>query len=86
MMENSILAGIQAQWLRMHNFFAHHLSNLRPEWKSNDRTLYEEARKILSAIHQHYTYTEWLPILIGKQTTDLYLKDKNVFSQYNPKV
>lgn len=85
-MENSILASVQAQWLRMHNLFARELADIHPEWRSHDKILYEESRKILSALHQHYTYNDWLPILIGKQTTEQYVGDNTLFSQYVPTV
>ncbi len=85
-MENSVLTSIHAQWLRMHNIFARELANQRPQWKSDDNILYEETKKILSALHQHYTYDEWLPILIGHEEVEHYLQDKNIFSQYNPSV
>jgi peroxidase len=85
-MENSILSSLHALWLRMHNIFAREFAKIRPEWRSNDRILYEESKKILSALHQHYTYTEWLPILIGRKMTEQYVGDNNAFSRYNPTV
>ncbi len=86
LMENPLLAGIQTQWVRLHNEFARELANIRPDWRDNDQILYEEAKKILSALHQHFTYDDWLPILIGKQTTQQYVGDNGLFSRYNPNV
>jgi peroxidase len=83
-MENILLSGIQAQWLRAHNIFARELASIRPDWRSNDNILYEEAKKILSGVHQHYIYDEWLPILIGKEKTQQYVGDNGLFSRYNP--
>jgi hypothetical protein len=85
-MENPLLAGIQAQWVRLHNEFARELAVIRPDWQNNDDLLYEETKKILSALHQRYVYDDWLPILIGKQTTQQYVGDTGLFSQYNPNV
>ena len=85
-MENSILSGIQAQWLRLHNTFATELARIRPEWRSQDTILYEEAKKILSALHQRYTYEEWLPILIGETAAQRYVGDKTAFTEYDPSV
>jgi hypothetical protein len=85
-MENVLLAGLQAQWLRLHNIFARELANVRPDWKDNDEILYEEAKKILSALHQRYIYEDWLPILIGKQTAQQYVGDTTLFTHYNPNV
>lgn len=86
LMENTLLSGIQAQWLRLHNVFVKELVSIRPDWKNNDDILYEEAKKILSALHQRYTYEDWLPILIGKQTAQQYIGDNTLFSRYNPNV
>lgn len=85
-MENSVLSGIQAQWLRLHNTFARELARLRPDWRSNDNVLYEEAKKIMSALHQRYTYDDWLPILIGKTAAEKYVGDKTLLTQYDPSV
>jgi hypothetical protein len=86
LMENPLLAGIQAQWVRLHNVFARELANIRPDWRNNDDTLYEEAKRILSALHERYAYDDWLPILIGKQTAQQYVGDNGLFTQYNPNV
>lgn len=85
-MENSVLSSIQAQWLRMHNLFARVLHDIYPEKKTDDKFIYEESKKILSALHQHYTYVDWLPILIGKQATEQYIGDSTSFTRYNPTV
>ena len=86
LMENPLLAGIQAQWVRLHNEFARELALIRPDWQNNDDLLYEETKKILSALHQRYVYDDWLPILIGRQTTQQYVGDNGLFTQYNPNV
>ena len=85
-MENSVLTGVQAQWLRMHNFFAQELVKIRPDWRSSDNTLFEEARKVLSALHQRYVYEDWLPKLIGKNMAEKFFGDSRGTSQYDPSV
>jgi hypothetical protein len=85
-MENILLTGIQAQWLRMHNLFARELARIRPDWRSNDDTLYEESKKLASALHQRYTYDDWLPVLISKGVTEQYVGDNGLFSRYEPAV
>jgi peroxidase len=84
LMENTLLAGIQAQWLRLHNIFVRELASIRPDWQNNDDLLYEEAKKILSALHQQYTYDIWLPILIGTKAAQQYVEDNTLLTQYNP--
>jgi len=44
----------------------------------------KKQKKILSALHQRYTYDDWLPILIGKQAAQQFFGDKGPFTQYNP--
>lgn len=86
MMQTIVLSGLQTQWLRIHNRFVQSLAEIRPDWRANDEILYQETRKILIALHQHYTYNYWLPILIGEENTKLYTGDKGFFSQYDPSV
>lgn len=86
LMENTLLAGIQTQWVRAHNIFARELVNIRPDWRSNDDILYEETKKILSALHQRFVYDDWLPILIGKPAAQKFVGDNGLFSRYDPKV
>lgn len=86
LMENVLLSGLQAQWLRSHNIFAAELAKFRPDWKSNDHILYEESKKILAALHQRYTYDDWLPILIGPQAAQRFTGDNGPFSRYDPTV
>ncbi|XP_058794605.1 peroxidase-like isoform X2 [Phymastichus coffea] len=52
-------------WVREHNRIAHKLAVINPEW--SDETLYQEARRIVIAEIQHITYSEWLPLVIGKR-------------------
>lgn len=85
-MENILLAGIQAQWLRAHNTFSDELIKINPEWANDDELIYEEAKKILAALHQRYTYEDWLPILVGEATARRVLGIPGAATQYNPSV
>ncbi|CAF1039310.1 unnamed protein product [Adineta ricciae] len=84
LMENLILTGIQAQWVRAHNIFTVELAKARPDWKNDDFLLYEEAKRILVAVHQRITYDDWLPILIGKEAANRFTGDNGVTSRYDP--
>lgn len=61
--QNTQLTVIQIILLREHNRIAGQLSLLNPHW--NDETIFQETRRILIAIHQHISYVEWLPIVLG---------------------
>ena len=68
--QNPGLQLIQTVLVREHNRIAGILGSLNPQW--NDRTVFEEARRILIAEIQHITYSEYLPILLGETVTRLF--------------
>lgn len=57
-------------WLREHNRLARKLAELYPGW--DDERLFQEARKIVGAMFQHITYTEYLPLILGDDIMDLF--------------
>ncbi len=57
-------------WIREHNRVAGQLAILNPHW--NDERLFDESRRIVGAEIQHITYTEYLPILLGKDVMTRY--------------
>jgi len=50
-------------WVREHNRLATELLAVNPHWDSD--TVYHETRKIVGAMVQHITYTQWLPKVLG---------------------
>ena len=66
-------------WFRVHNFWAQRLysfgqtlpadSHTR-ELYEDDEWLYNRARMLTIATHQHIVYTEWLPIFIPRKLPD----------------
>lgn len=86
LMENLLLSGIQAQWVRAHNAFTDQLSRLRPDWHHDDDIVYEETKKILAALNQKYVYEDWLPILLRSDVAQQYFGAPGAISQYDPNV
>jgi len=65
--QNPQLTLLQIVWMREHNRLADALAKLNPHW--DDETIFQEARRIAVAEHQHISYVEWLPILIGAENS-----------------
>lgn len=61
--QNPQLTILQIILLREHNRVADALARLNPHW--TDETIFQEARRIVIAEHQHISYYEWLPIFLG---------------------
>ncbi|CAL8137936.1 unnamed protein product [Orchesella dallaii] len=61
-LQPGVLVG-QTVMMKLHNYIAKKLYRLNPHW--NDDKLFYEARAITTAIFQHITYTEYLPLLLG---------------------
>lgn len=48
---------------------------MNPHW--DDETIFQEARRINAAQHQHITYYEWLPIFLGVENS---LKNRIIYN------
>jgi peroxidase len=66
-------------FLREHNAIAERLQKMNPQL--NDRTLFEETRRIVAAVLQHITYKKYLPLIVGNHTVEKF-KLQPVESEY----
>ncbi|KAK3862239.1 hypothetical protein Pcinc_031880 [Petrolisthes cinctipes] len=57
------LASMHTLWLRVHQRLVTNLASVNPHW--DDEKLYQEGRRIVSALIQQVTYREFLPIVLG---------------------
>lgn len=57
--------------MREHLRIASELGEINPHW--DDERIFQTTRNILIAIHQHISYNEWLPIILGRENV-LYKK------------
>ncbi|XP_064614045.1 myeloperoxidase-like [Liolophura sinensis] len=57
------LIAIETVWMREHNKVASELATLNPTW--NDEKLFQETRRIIVALVQHITYTDYLQGVVG---------------------
>ncbi|NWX15910.1 PERE peroxidase, partial [Aegotheles bennettii] len=65
--ENLIISTMHTVFLREHNRLVRALRKLNPHW--DGEKLYQESRKIVIAINQIITYRDYVPRLLGKETS-----------------
>ncbi|XP_064881099.1 thyroid peroxidase [Oncorhynchus nerka] len=65
------LVALHTLWMREHNRIAEALNSLNPHWSSE--IIYQEARKIIGALHQIITTRDYVPKIIGREAFDLYI-------------
>ncbi|XP_041705761.1 eosinophil peroxidase [Coregonus clupeaformis] len=63
------MIALHTLFLREHNRLVRELHLLNPHWSPD--TLYQEARKIMGAVHQILTWEHYLPRVLGETTTSL---------------
>lgn len=68
--EQPALAALHTLFLREHNRVADQLKKHNKHW--TDEALFQQSRRIVTAINQHVTYNEWLPRVLGWNAINLY--------------
>jgi len=85
--ENIDLTIMQTIMLREHNRIAKELNRLNPHW--SDEHVFQETKLIVGALIQHILYTEWLPVILNRQTLiqfGLMPTEEGFIQSYNPKI
>ncbi|XP_012373124.1 thyroid peroxidase isoform X2 [Octodon degus] len=65
------LAALHTLWLREHNRLAAALEALNPHWSAD--TVYQEARKVVGALHQIITLRDYVPRILGPDAFQQYV-------------
>ncbi len=80
MNENGGITVYHVTMVREHNRIEEELYRLNPHW--DGERLFQETRRILTAMFQHIIYNEWLPVILGPDELrkhDLELMDTGYF-------
>ena len=79
------LTSIHHVFLRLHNNLAQRLLDLNPSW--GDERVFQETRRLIGAIIQHVTYSEFLPRVLGREVIaefELDLQERGYSGDYDP--
>ncbi|KAI6185441.1 Leucine-rich repeat and Immunoglobulin I-set and heme peroxidase domain containing protein [Aphelenchoides besseyi] len=77
--EQIALTAMHTIWFREHNRIAAKLLEMNADW--DGERIYQEARKIIGAMMQKITYSDWLPKVLGRDGYDHYV---GKYMGYNP--
>ncbi|XP_040523115.1 thyroid peroxidase isoform X2 [Gallus gallus] len=79
--EVTSLTAMHTLWLREHNRLARALKAINSHWSAE--TVYQEARKIVGALHQIITLRDYIPKIIGPDAFNQYI---GLYKGYDPTV
>nr|XP_012145980.1 PREDICTED: uncharacterized protein LOC100880086 isoform X3 [Megachile rotundata] len=83
--EQPALTVMHTMWVREHNRMVEGLRQINPHW--DGEKLFQQSRRIVSAMLQHVTYNEFLPRILGWNAVTLYglkLLPQGYYKEYSP--
>ncbi|XP_017887733.1 uncharacterized protein LOC108629510 [Ceratina calcarata] len=83
--EQPALTVMHTMWIREHNRIVDGLRQINPHW--DGEKLFQQARRMVSAMLQHVTYNEFLPRILGWNAVTLYglkLLPQGYYKEYSP--
>ncbi|KAF7389163.1 hypothetical protein HZH66_010300 [Vespula vulgaris] len=83
--EQPALTVMHTMWIREHNRIMEGLRQINSHW--DGEKLYQQSRRIISAMLQHLTYNEFLPRILGWNAVSLYglkLLPQGYYKEYSP--
>ncbi|EFN63376.1 Peroxidasin [Camponotus floridanus] len=83
--EQPALAVMHTMWVREHNRVMEGMRQVNVHW--DGEKLFQETRRIISAMLQHITYNEFLPRILGWNAVSLYglkLLPQGYYKEYSP--
>jgi len=66
--EFSGITTMHVVWVREHNSIEEIFHHLNPHW--DGERLYQETRRLITALWQYSTYHEYLPLILGRKAMD----------------
>ncbi|XP_053999872.1 uncharacterized protein LOC128887698 [Hylaeus anthracinus] len=83
--EQPALTVMHTFWIREHNRIVEGMRQVNPHW--DGEKLFQQTRRIVSALMQHITYNEFLPRILGWNAVTLYglkLLPQGYYKEYSP--
>lgn len=83
--EQPALTVMHTFWIREHNKIVEGLRHVNPHW--DGEKLFQQSRRIISALLQHITFNEFLPRILGWNAVTLYglkLLPQGYYKEYSP--
>lgn len=69
-MLNPTLGLWHSVWMRFHNLVAARLEAAQKSGDRDDERLFQQARRLVTAVYQQVVFNEWLPLYVGREEAE----------------